>query len=345
MLLIAALPLSILAGCRDISVGTDTEFYGVPCFNMIVHYGELGFIMGASEWEPVFTLCIYLGNLYNKTLNAGLFLVAYWTLTFAFLSIYLLREKISLSFGVFIYLLLFYNPSLNLMRQSMAMSVCMLSWCFLYKHKLLWCIIFMVLAYFCHHSAVIFAIPIFIYLYLNYTRKKKKKKKNKIKSRTNFTQFVYILAPLFVVLYDIILGVLIRVGIFSDHFNAYVDSDETNFSKTNVLSSLILFLFVVLFAKKSHLEEKFGNYTKIIAYISFILMFSSLVSAWAFRSSYYFLTLFPIIIPMMTQNLKNTSVKQLQMVFNVFLVFLWFWDVVVNGSNSTYPYTSTILEF
>ena len=329
---IALLFPALIAGCRDTTVGTDTEFYGLPSYNMVVQMGEFGIIMGVTEWEPIYTILIYLGELIHGTFNAGLFLIAFWCVFFAYVAIYLMRDKLSMTFAMFVYLIMFYNPSLNIMRQCMAMSVCMVCWVLFYKQKYLLSFFTFFIAFFCHYSSILFFLPILLYWIYNNER-----------FVTNRTLYIMcLLTPFFMLMYSVLLSIAIKIGILSTHFEAYVDSDETSFSKTNVLTYLVFLYIVYICGRRSSVIYKDYYYLLMIAYISFVLMFSSIFNQWAYRAGFFFSLLFPLHIPMMFRELEQDR-GRLKLFYILFLSIFWFWDVVINGSNSTYPYTSEIL--
>ena len=155
--IIAVLPPILIAGLRDSTVGTDMELYIVPIFNGIVSNGQnlMEFIDSYPEIE--------IGYLFVNYVIAQLTDQPFFLL----LSIHILiiiplyitamkwREYFSPALFMFIFYMIFFQESLSIVRQSIALSFSMLAFTFFWEKRYIQYFLFMVAAFFFHQTAVI----------------------------------------------------------------------------------------------------------------------------------------------------------------------------------------------
>ncbi len=326
---------SFVAGCRSLTVGTDVKYYLVECFDLASNYSisELFFY---SRWDFVFTLLVSIGFYFFNDINVSLGLIEFWIILFVFLALLKLRNKVQMWMGMFVYLFLFFNPSLNLMRQSMAVSVCLYVFSHFISKDLFKTLVFMIVSYFCHSTSIFFLLALLMFRYFFYNRK----------NNTLIITLYCISLPLLLIFYNQLLGLLISMGLMSNHFEAYQNSHESYFSLTNALYPVVIFFIVYFIGKnKKTLDDTIWKFTLIILYSVFILNCLSVVSLWAFRISMYFTVLLVFCLPVIQQMMSLRFRNIYLLVLISFLFVYWFYDVVINGSNETYPYKSIILGF
>lgn len=330
---IAVLLPSALAGLRDDSVGTDTLNYPVLCYNIAEQSDSLMVTLTTSLSDPLFTLLIFLGYL-KGSMAWSLFFVELFIVLFVYIAIYFSRDRLRMWKAYMIFMFLFFNLSLNLMRQTMALSVCLLTFVLWLNGKTKWGVLFFIVALLCHTTSIIFLLPLFLFYYI-VVRKKK-------------IPFYYILFMIFaVVLIKPISSFLMSIGLLSQHFSAYVEDDSSMFSNTNLLSQLILFIFLKQFCSfikgRGIYMERYIVFSLLIAFSAVIFISASVISHWAYRVAFFFEILYVINIPYFLRQIKEKRVFMFERSFYVFIVLYWFIDVVINGSNATYPYTSVLL--
>lgn len=324
----AAIP-SFVAGVRDTSIGVDINVYAIPCYDLAMATDFSDFSTLSIRWGAVFPLLIYLGYIMGS-LSWGLGFVEFFICINVLIALYIQRRKMSMTVGYFIFLFLFYNMSLNLMRQSMALSCCVLAFSLMINAKYKISIIPLYLAFLSHSSVVIFGLLLMEFYFLVI---------NKKKTGIYKTAF-YIGLPLVVILYQTLMTLAIKWGLLTEHYEAYSEGNETYFSYTNTFSQLCLFFFMQQFSKINDKFKYLKPFSKLSIYSALVLATLSVVNVWAFRAALYieiiYLLLFPLVI-------KTTSNKQIAKLFYIFIVLLWFYDSIINGVNGTYPYTSKVL--
>jgi hypothetical protein len=155
--LLAVLPPILIAGLRDSTVGSDMELYIVPIFNGIASNGQ-----NLSEFIDSYPE-IEIGYLFVNYVIAQLTDQPFFLL----LSIHILiivplyitamrwREQLSPVLFMFIFYMIFYQESLSIVRQSIALSFSMLAFTFFWEKKFIRYFLYMAIAFLFHQTAVI----------------------------------------------------------------------------------------------------------------------------------------------------------------------------------------------
>ena len=151
--LLTALPLSVLAGVR---YGVGTDFYN---YAEIIHAARSGSgyaeVIDKYMLEPGFNVFIFVTSRMFTSDGVVFFLMEYITLTIAFYAFARLHKSLNFPLAVSLYYLMFYNYSLNISRQMMAMSFILLAVSLLYTRKVLAYVLCCLLAFSLHFSAIV----------------------------------------------------------------------------------------------------------------------------------------------------------------------------------------------
>ena len=129
--LLGILLLSTLAGLRADSVGVDVTVYPDAFLHSAVGYKFfLDFLndpVVQPIFEPLHALVVWLCS--RVTVEKGLLLFCYQLLTVTpvYCALYQLRNHAPISMGMAVYMLFFYNNSLNMMRQSVSCAFLLLA--------------------------------------------------------------------------------------------------------------------------------------------------------------------------------------------------------------------------
>lgn len=154
---------AILAGLRDSSIGTDVELYGNYWFIYAGKYSFFPYMKMAVEQSigPVYALLNYLVSIVTDDVKVFYFVLSFTETVFVYSGIRGFKDKISVPFGMFCYYTIFYNNTLNLLRQMLAVSIVCFSYRFLVKNQYAVFFILSLLAILSHSSAV-FVILLFL---------------------------------------------------------------------------------------------------------------------------------------------------------------------------------------
>ena len=131
---ISVMALCLLAGMRAVGVGTDTRVYLMPVYEAAKRSHSIGEYLNSSfhaftwttdyvkDMEPLFPLLVLIVT----KITGSLYCVQTILELCVILPLYVAVRKdknTSLGMAMFVFCMAFYNPSMNMMRQSIAMSL------------------------------------------------------------------------------------------------------------------------------------------------------------------------------------------------------------------------------
>ena len=131
---IAILLPCILAGMRADTIGTDLRVYVEPMYNaakqstsfssyMDQRWYVIWRYMYVNKFEIGFTTLVYLIEKLGGSLGTVLFFIQALILAPIYLGLKRMKKSYPVYLGMLVFYLLFYNTSLNMMRQWIAMSI------------------------------------------------------------------------------------------------------------------------------------------------------------------------------------------------------------------------------
>ena len=133
LVFIAFLPLVLLAGLRDPAVGVDTDYYPLPYFRYSMDMSILD-MMKAAECEPGFSALFWVLSRVTQSFNAVLTIIQLLMVLPLIWMLYKLKVK-SIVPAVLVYACTFFPWSLNIMRQSLAASLLLISFMLALEEK------------------------------------------------------------------------------------------------------------------------------------------------------------------------------------------------------------------
>lgn len=330
---------SLLAGCRDIDVGTDTSGYVLQYFRIAKYEDSFNNYNSRISTEIGYSVFNYVITRSFKNFACLLFFIEFFVLSLISLSIINLKKYALLPWSFFVYFSLYFASSLNTTRQIMSMAVCLYSFSFLLDRKYARSLLIAFAAIAFHFTAFIF-FAIFPLYYLI----------NKISSK-NFIFFQILISVsciVIVFLLDYVITSFIGVGLLTDKFDAYTSTNNTfgsNIPLSDLLSSSVIFVIIAVFKKYYSESNSIKNFFHIIFLISVILCFSAIKSTFAVRGMYYFSFLSIIIIPVYLSKFENRRLRLfLNFSFIIFFILYWMLTVTYANLGETYPYKSKILS-
>lgn len=160
-LIIIALPLSLVAGFRGDVVGTDYHDY-IEVYNWVTdaEWNTLP-VIATSQEIGCKVLYKLVGLLTNCDPFAFGFTFEFLTLLIALIGFDKFRDKINLPYVFLLYYLVFFHPSLNIMRMMLAVSIVIFSLHYLINSHYLKYIITIVVASLFHSSAAFLSLFVF----------------------------------------------------------------------------------------------------------------------------------------------------------------------------------------
>lgn len=340
LLLISLLIPCYISGMRSEIVGKDVRVYFLVLFN--VYTSGHSFIEGMQicNTEFGYSLFMYITSKFNN-MNFCMFV----NQLLVCLPIYLLAYRIRkdneknnnniMTFVIIIFLLTLYSLSMNLLRQSVAITWFVYSY-YLYKKQLYKKSIFCYLFAFLFHQSVLVGGLIFIVDWICVKLKKDR---------------IIILCFFVLAMVGVVWGFESILEFLPNKYSYYANSDFNNssFSVMSIIKKVLWIIPSCIYVKLI-VNKKSEHYTNflIITFsfiIDFILYFMSLKISNAGRLGYYFLYIgYFLAIPYLNQIFKEKKLVSF-VIFCVLCVF-WYNGTVVNYDvNRTYPYKSDLVEW
>lgn len=292
-LFIISFILIFLAAVRKVVPYTDADGYMV-IYNTVskMNFKEL------AEVETVSIVYTYLAKIFSLTHLSYHFWFAFVELLFltAFIRVINKFSDDKLLCVFLLYTIGLYGFSLNGQKQAIAMAIIWHGFMDLYEKKYLRSVIMVILAYYCHKSAMVFLLA-YIMPFIQ-----------KAKS-INFLLITSI-SIIIIFSYTVVLNQL-TFFLGDEHYESYLDSNES-YTASTLIFYIILFS-TTFFAKK---QKTVSEDLPMIVGLAVVAVLSQLFAfrvATAFRLSLYYL---PFLIIYVSNQLKNN--KPLQ-----YLVFLF----------------------
>ena len=329
----------ILAGFRDISIGTDSINY------MNIYNGTKEFYSTTlnsyieSSPDTVETLFLVYNYLCSKIFTEYQFyLITCYIIIIIPVYIIAMSKRTELNpvFSMMIFYFVFYNESLNLMRQYMSIIFAFMAIVYLSDDKVKKSLIFSLIAIGIHNSSILILIIYPIYRMLN---------KYSLRDYT----MMYILLFLGIVGFLVSLDSLNIVMLDStERFTKYLNDQ----SGTMSLSTIILYLLIVIiqFLSVKYCSTHKMEFLALIALLAFTFNFASTISHTMYRLSLIFniCSCFSIPYAFYIAGKNNFIARRMhpavwRLLMMSLVLYYWYFSVVLRGSNDTYPYTSILL--
>lgn len=331
-LVLCILPPAILAGVRDPSLGHDWFGYGIDIWNLSIHSHTPGQVLSQyPAIESGYKLFNYAISFLSSNYHVFFFFHQLFLISIAVFVAYINRNhKLSEIILVF-YFLYIYNTSMNIIRQSMALVLCMLAftlWEKLWRKRSYICL---GLAGLFHVSAV-FAF----FLYFLSTFKKILQKHQII-----IFSIVSVVTYYTIKSYTLILTKLIDLKIFSGHYIGYADQiGDVSIHKTDIVFQIGIIALTFLLPSK-YKNKAISSQIFYLALTAVALnMFGNLTDI-AFRVAHYFILPIAILMPRISFSYKHNLYACL--IFASLLAARLIYFAISSGAENTIPYTSAIL--
>lgn len=363
--LLAILIPCILAGARNIGVGTDTIAYASPLFHTIrLHnYNIIGLFQSpySSNIEPVTLLLYYFVSVVFDDIFWALFFTELICLLPVYLAIRASSIKSELKWlALFTYFCLFYCFTLNIMRQMMATCVLLYAFKYLKQKETGKYLIIVLLSMLIHKTAI---LGIFVWIlyatcsgkrfYLNditdikYLSKKKSKFariNEKLYHNRVILLILYILVGISILF--LIRNIIEALAFIKPSFAYQLENINFSFNPS-VAPFCLMILYIIpgllIYRKmvKKQIEYRFMVFACFMAVILWQLQG---ISSEMYRMAFYFWVFIIFAVPYFIQGFSD---KQTRIFFTIYYVFLmcvnWYYYFVICNAGEVVPYTSQLL--
>lgn len=328
---IALLIPSVLAGLRDVTVGTDMLVYGVPVFKSAYYAKDFGELF--NEWSRM--EIGYLGLNYviariSSTHYLFFFLIMFTEVFFVYLAIRRWKHNVPLWLGMLIFYLLFYNDSLNAMRQYLALSIGFFGLQYIFERKFFRFIFWIFLASLFHVSGWILILYYPLWWWVN-----------RFSSLKSVILFCGLLLFAVVYLQYILADYLFLLGGKMEQASWYIGaSHEGKEFPYNTLAFYGLVIVLSLFNRKRILSSfSIGNLLYYVMAILFVLpIFEFYAGRYAVRL-FVFITIWLVIfIPVILYSFRIEPRPIINIAIISYCCFYWYMIYMVGGAGETQNY-------
>lgn len=345
-MVLAVLLVTLLAGVRDTTVGTDGEAYRWWVWDAENCASVFDAMKMGRGTEPVYMTLIYFAARTLGGINGLFFLSALLTYVFVMAALILLRDSIFLPYGWAAYLFLFYGNSLNQLRQALAMTMVLLGIALVMRKKYLPGVLLVLLAVGAHNTAVLGIGMLLVYLIL--------KKWDTLPVRSVMVAGLVGAA----VFYQPLFHLLEKLGLPIGRFAGYLNAGAVHFSLNPILVRLPFLLLALWLYRDLPAEDPEGKGTLSRADADFLLIMMTaelvtaemrILSVDIYRISLYFGVLRCVLIGRTARILAEKKEKTVlyRMILAgllALLVLIWLYQAVLKGNDAIIPYTSTLLH-
>ena len=345
VLALAILLPCFLAGFRANSVGVDVEVYVVPHMRAAVgcsSFSEVYNVINGSM-EYLYVLLVFIVSRITENEGVLLFLLQLFTILPITLAVIKMKGKISLPLAMAVYLFIYYNNSLNMMRQSVACGFVLLGTVHLLENKgrvSAKAVMAFATAFFFHKSGLIGIILVVGVYYLM---------RSKLKKMVKFCILVVVL--LFPILVLPIYEFLIKAGILTGNYLVYGDIFLYRtmpkdwfinpFSSTALAYMVLNGILVIIpgvYIKKNSLsndsEFQFFRFLVAMGFLLCVVIILSMQTLYGQRITMYLDMFIIVLLPF---SVRRPNLKLKRCITYSFLLMYWLiWIMRLGWSGSNY---------
>lgn len=323
---------TLLAGCRGYSVGTDVGYYVVPNFEYALSGASLKEVFSFEHAkEPMYNLMNYgLAHL-TGNVQCMLFVLGLVTYGSVFIGAYRLRKKAPMVMVLALYFLLFYNDSLNLMRQHFAMALLFLGAQDLLEGRYLRYLGYVLAAALMHTMAM--GAVCFIVLHWLLCRWKQGKYGRWIK-------WPIIAGAIFVcVASPMLLKYILNALSLMDKYHYYFKGGSVSDNMMENLIYLAEVIAVFLFAKNLRRNVQHFDYLQTNACLTLIVLQLGRTLFYGSRVSMFFSVINVIMVAQLPRFTDNKILRKIATVGIIAVALAYWYLLYIRGGNGeTYPY-------
>lgn len=340
--ILSVLVVSVLAGVRDLEIGTDIWTYGEYSFIAARKSSNLFYYLKENAvLDPVYNVLTFLVSRFTDNSHWLYFFIGVFIYSFTMLGILNYKDRISITLAWLCFLFLYYGDTFNAMRQFMGVALAFYGMKYAFEGHYKKYLIVTVLAFLSHDTAII-SFAIFAVLLVL-------KKSNKM--GTKLLIVMVVMACCF--LYSYITGFLIRFGLIDAKYSRYMSSG-LSLDLNPLILRLPFFLCILLYYNSFCNGERNGSLRKLSYsyegdFLVIMLILDMIISQMRsmvpalYRLSYLFGMYRIVAYSRVATAVKKDNRIIIRTVFIVYLVVLWIYQNVLQGNNDIYPFTSKLL--
>lgn len=344
-LALAVLLPSVVAGCRDFTIGTDTNYYVRRLFVAALGTQDVGqfFSDQIDQYEPGYLLLTFASAHVSDDMHLLLFAVETIILSTMMIAIVKVSNGNGLGTAFGAYLILHYNESFNLVRQSLAIAFVMLAVAYLLKKQYTKYAVSILVAMSFHSSGMIGLVFLIIQLFVGRSdalRERRNPLNTKVSSFC--INAVLLIAPIaFSIAFQPIMDFLISWGIVSVKYEIYLTDYSTGV--TPLLLGVYIISFLMLYLKRKEFDH--SRFLVVSYAYGVILFLLTGISQHLWRLGAYFTATISLSLAQFQSTTRWEAYRTwaAKLVVIGLSLLMWYVQIVVWGNHDTYPYQSALL--
>lgn len=314
---------AIMAGIRY-RVGTDYLHTYEPFFLEVIN-SETFFPDARFEFGYVL-INVLIGKILNLNFHWVMFVCSLITIGFIKLAIIQYRGKINVTIAITVFMLLYYQMSLNLVRQLMAVAIVFYALTQLNKSKVKYILLVLLACIFQKTAIIMVAIPIIAPLY---TERKYRW----------LGISALILLVVVILNYKLIYSWLINVDFLRYYVKSYLRTEEAEFS-IGILVRTVPYIIPFFFLNEKDKQNKDVLIMQYIFIIGSVLrLLAYVTSTYAERIAIYFTITQVFLVGYCVRNMIKAR-KVISIGLLGYTAFLWYYDFFIQNMNETNPYVT-----
>ena len=330
---ISVLIPSLLAAFRTDDIGVDMTVYVHPVFSYASISESLVSLFDKLPHEKLYLLLNYIVSKTSSNFSFFLFLIECIILYFVVKSCWYFRNVISASLALYIYLCVYYGHTLNIVRQSIAMSIMMYSIIFLLEHKTVKFLVCIFIAVGFHTSSIICLSFWLIYRLLSSDSKK------------IWKGIIIVGIAVGSLFYDkVFTWLVINVSFLPKRYlsRGYIYNDGLNIPFTEMIYVLIFLLVAIWVSRK--IRNDLNELLVFFASFSFFIILIASVAGFASRIGLYYQMFSIFALPQVLNVVKKKTMNfYLTRGLIILLAFAFFTKYfVVEKVCEIFPYQSVL---
>lgn len=338
----------LLAGLRHETIGTDVQVYVKQLFEAASEANSFNDFLTkkwfaiwrykyVQDFEIGFTVVVYLVTKIFCSFAAVLTAIHILIVLPIYYGLKSLGEKQPIWLGMLTFYFLFFNESLNAMRQWIAMAILIFAFHYLVEKKICKYIIFVCVAMLFHNSALIGFGLMLIYYYFQpygigmFKTKRKYAHSSEMKAITivAFGCGIMCLMPL-------LEKILYIIGL--DKYAIYISGNISLMANQIIIRLPILILLLLNWKSVKSKDESSGFYLSMII-IDLILSQLMSVNKYAFRIASYCSSCNVLSLSAIYVSKEKKSNRNFVLIYIVsYILLYWLYFVAYKGANETIPY-------
>lgn len=348
--IIAILLPCILAGLRADTIGTDVKVYVEPMYNaakeshsLSAYMNQRWFViwryMYVNSFEIGFSLMVFLIQKLGGSFAMVLFFIQLLIVAPIYIGLRKIHKSYPIWFCMFVFYCLFYNTSLNMMRQWIAMAILFMAFSYLIlEEKKKYCILTLVACLF-HTSAIMGFAILFVYVYC--TEKKKSIRATRFKLYESMAPIkIFVYGCIMLLSLNTIAVILRYIGL--SKYIVYIQGDNGLYLLPNqILLRLPIILLFVIRWKKVLKEDKLTPFYGSMLVLDLLTSQLMSINPYAFRIGSFFseYNILSYSAMVYAGKRKHTAKKYMTLLCVIaYLVIYWVYYYVIKGSHETFPY-------